>query len=468
MEGQLLQNHLQDAIETQCLNIPGVPPYLTRKWYFSKQEIEHHSPSMKDGIEYEQESALRKFYCSFLQELGMELKVPQVTIATALMLCHRFYMRQSHAKNDWQTIAIASMFLACKAEETPRCLSDVTIVAYKLMYRWDPSASRRIRQRDVYDQQKELILTGERLLLSTVAFDLNIEHPYKPLVAALKRLEISDKKIVEVAWNFVNDWLRTTLCLQYKPHYIAAGSLYLASKFQKVKLPSEKGKVWWMQFEVSPKHLEEVIQRMLGMLDKNQKPAPPPARGKLIESKPVVAKTIPSIPGSAITNGSNVSQNMAEGVKSATSSSPESCVISSSSNAADYTGQGAMVDGGGLVKSAISKCSENEASSDFYIGMKGIRSQTSDCGSAISVVEDGDFEPKTGKLDQNTKSIQAADSKIDVDRIRNALKRKRSGQRVVDKKSVEGMDDEIDSEAWIERELENGIELDTANKKMRL
>lgn len=75
MEGQLLQNHLQDAIETQCLNIPGVPPYLTRKWYFSKQEIEHHSPSMKDGIEYEQESALRKFYCSFLQELGMELKV---------------------------------------------------------------------------------------------------------------------------------------------------------------------------------------------------------------------------------------------------------------------------------------------------------------------------------------------------------------------------------------------------------
>lgn len=53
--------------------------------------------------------------------------------------------------------------------------------------------------------------------------------------------------------------LRTTLCLQYKPHYIAAGSLYLASKFQKVKLPSEKGKVWWMQFEVSPKLLEGLL-----------------------------------------------------------------------------------------------------------------------------------------------------------------------------------------------------------------
>ncbi|KAL6994583.1 Cyclin-T1-4 [Sarracenia purpurea var. burkii] len=155
-----------------------------------------------------------------------------------------------------QIIAVVSMFLACKAEETPRWLSDVAVVAYKLMYKWDPSASRRIKQRDVYDKQKELIVNGERLLLSTIAFDLNIEHPYKPLVTALKRWDISNKKLAEVAWNFVNDWLRTTLSLQYKPHYIAAGSIFLAAKFQKVKLPKEKGKAWWMEFDVSPKQLE--------------------------------------------------------------------------------------------------------------------------------------------------------------------------------------------------------------------
>lgn len=54
--------------------------------------------------------------------------------------------------------------------------------------------------------QKQLIINGERLLLATLAFNLNIEHPYKPLVAALKRLEISDKELPKVAWNFVNDW----------------------------------------------------------------------------------------------------------------------------------------------------------------------------------------------------------------------------------------------------------------------
>ena len=58
---------------------------------------------------------------------------------------------------------------------------------------------------EVYDKQKELILIGERLLLATIAFDLDIQLPYKPLVAAVKRLEIFPN-LLKVAWNFVNDW----------------------------------------------------------------------------------------------------------------------------------------------------------------------------------------------------------------------------------------------------------------------
>lgn len=47
----------------------------TQKWYFSREEIEFHTPSRSDGIDYKQEEHLRKLYCSFLQELGIELKV---------------------------------------------------------------------------------------------------------------------------------------------------------------------------------------------------------------------------------------------------------------------------------------------------------------------------------------------------------------------------------------------------------
>ncbi|KAE8675253.1 Cyclin-T1-3 [Hibiscus syriacus] len=164
-----------------CLS--AAPHSSTRRWYFSREEIENHSPSRKDGIEVGTEEQLRKLYCSFLQELGMKLKVPQVAIACAMMLCHRFYMRQSHAKNDWQTIATVSTFLACKIEETPRLLQDVLLWAMKLSI--TRSFCSSIRQRvmliclglkhvfsqyhaclmcfifatqEVYDKQKELIL----------------------------------------------------------------------------------------------------------------------------------------------------------------------------------------------------------------------------------------------------------------------------------------------------------------------
>lgn len=58
---------------------------------------------------------------------------------------------------------------------------------------------------EVYDKQKELLLNGERLLLATIAFDLDIQLPYKPLVTAVKRLGTSPN-LLKVAWNFVNDW----------------------------------------------------------------------------------------------------------------------------------------------------------------------------------------------------------------------------------------------------------------------
>lgn len=51
--------------------------------------------------------------------------------------------------------------------------------------------------------------------------------------------------------------LRTTLCLQYKPHYIAAGSIFLAATvLQNMELLTKKRKVWWLEFEVSPKQLK--------------------------------------------------------------------------------------------------------------------------------------------------------------------------------------------------------------------
>jgi cyclin T len=57
--------------------------------------------------------------------------------------------------------------------------------------------------------------------------------------------------------------LRTSLCLQYKPHHVAAGAIFLATKFLKIKLTSEGDKLWWQEFEVTPRQLEGMCSRQM-------------------------------------------------------------------------------------------------------------------------------------------------------------------------------------------------------------
>ncbi|KAL9227586.1 hypothetical protein vseg_003259 [Gypsophila vaccaria] len=258
------------STEVESHRVPRERPDDGTHWYFSRKEIEENSPSRSDGIDLKKEIYLRKSYCTFLQDLGIKLKVPQVTIASAIIFCHRFYLRQSHAKNDRRTVATACMFLGGKVEETPRPLKDVIIVSYEIIHKKDPAAAQKIKQKEVYEQQKELILVGERVVLATLGFDLNVQHPYKPLVEAIKKFKVAQNALAQVAWNFVNDGLRTSLCLQFMPHHIAAGAIFLAAKFLKVKLPSDAEKVWWQEFDVTPRQLEEVSNQMLEMYEQNK------------------------------------------------------------------------------------------------------------------------------------------------------------------------------------------------------
>ncbi|CAN8231332.1 unnamed protein product [Cochlearia groenlandica] len=251
------------------------------RWYFGRKEIEENSPSRLDNIDLKKETYLRKSYCTFLQDLGMRLKVPQVTIATAIIFCHRFFIRQSHARNDRRTIATVCMFLAGKVEETPRPLKDVIVVSYEIIHKKDPTTAQKIKQKEVYEQQKELILSGEKIVLSSLGFDFNVHHPYKPLVEAIKKFKVAQNALAQVAWNFVNDGLRTSLCLQFMPHHIAAGAIFLAAKFLKVKLPSDGEKVWWQEFDVTPRQLEDVSNQMLELYEQNRVPA---SQGSEVES----------------------------------------------------------------------------------------------------------------------------------------------------------------------------------------
>lgn len=417
-------------------------------WYYSKKEIEEISPSRSDGIDPKKEAYLRKSYCTFLQDLGMRLKVPQITIATAIMFCHRFYLRQSHAKNDRRTIATACMFLAGKVEETPRPLKDVIHVSYEIINKKDPEAIQRIKQKEIYEQQKELLLFGERIVLATLGFDLNVNHPYKPLVEAIKKFGVAQNALAQVAWNFINDGLRTSLCLQFQPQHVSAGAIFLAAKFLKVKLPSDGERVWWQEFDVTPRQLEEVSNQMLELYEQNR-----------VQAGDVQG----SSGGTAAKPPSRAPKNNEHAVPARLGTSKESSK-SHQSSSDNHAIRASNEHGSSGTKSAHYNKSHSESVNDQH-PEQDMSHQKGEAESKLRFGEENQerMVPRSkykhnvpnGEFTENTVSPFPRDAikKIDTKKVKAALeKRKKARGDGTHKTEL------IDEDDLIERELEDGIE----------
>lgn len=482
------------------------PDHSSSNWYLSRKEIEDNSPSRRDGIDLKKETYFRRSYCTFLQDLGMRLKVPQVTIATAIIFCHRFFLRQSHAKNDRRTIATVCMFLAGKVEETPRPLKDVILVSYEIIHKKDPAAVQRIKQKEVYEQQKELILLGERVVLATLGFELNVHHPYKPLVEAIKKFKVAQNALAQVAWNFVNDGLRTSLCLQFKPHHIAAGAIFLAAKFLKVKLPSDGEKVWWQEFDVTPRQLEEVSNQMLELYEQNHtvphgnevdgngvggaSHRAPPSKTPSVSEEPVLANGHLQAGGAAtVKHGGSVSssagrhgpdQSYADSLsgpqRSAQNLTSDGGGSAGTSDLWDHT-----VDDGG--NDSVHREQDKFPFSRDNIGEASNRSKN---GSELTLEESGrndmveTADPREWKDEgpshkssgtvgqvaayegQKGHCPPDAIRKIDREKVKAALEKRKKSRNDPSRKT-----DLMDENDILERELENGVELAAEDEKIK-
>jgi len=246
----------------QCVVNLGLQKKCEMEWYFTKEELDKGANSE----ELKEEIALRRNTCAFLQETGMKLSLPQLTIATAIVFFHRFYATRKFSEFDRHIIGTTCLFLAGKVEETPKKLKDIIVVTE--LYRCKdlvPPKKPLDPEGQEFNELREKILTHELIVLQTIAFDMTIEHPYKYLLMYVKQIQ-GNRNLAQVAWNFVNDSLRTTLCLQFKPQLIASAAIYLASKFLKYQLP-EGPKPWWEVFHAREDDLKEISNQILDLYE---------------------------------------------------------------------------------------------------------------------------------------------------------------------------------------------------------
>ncbi|KYQ92971.1 putative K-type cyclin [Tieghemostelium lacteum] len=229
-------------------------------WYFTKKQVQKHFGDSKHEILYRRSSA------TFIQEVGIKLKLPQLTIATAIAYFHRFFIRHQLKDHDRYIVSTACLFLAGKVEEAHRTLVDVINISYRIKNKITTPGYEM--DKNELDDIKRKILVSEHQILTTIAFDLAVEHPYKCLLEYIKHIGGS-KHLCQVAWNFVNDSLRTTLCLHYPPDLISYASVYLATKFLNLQLSSggDVKKQWWEILNIKLEVLEDISKQILDLYE---------------------------------------------------------------------------------------------------------------------------------------------------------------------------------------------------------
>uniref|UniRef100_A0A8B9Y7Z9 Cyclin-K n=1 Tax=Bos mutus grunniens TaxID=30521 RepID=A0A8B9Y7Z9_BOSMU len=270
-------------------------------WYWDKKDLAH-TPSQLEGLDPATEARYRREGARFIFDVGTRLGLHYDTLATGIIYFHRFYMFHSFKQFPRYVTGACCLFLAGKVEETPKKCKDIIKTARSLL--------NDVQFGQFGDDPKEEVMVLERILLQTIKFDLQVEHPYQFLLKYAKQLK-GDKnkiqKLVQMAWTFVNDSLCTTLSLQWEPEIIAVAVMYLEGRLCKFEIQEWTSKPmyrrWWEQFvqDVPVDVLEDICHQILDLYSQGKQQMPHHTPHQLqqppsLQPTPQVAPVPPSQP----------------------------------------------------------------------------------------------------------------------------------------------------------------------------
>jgi hypothetical protein len=241
---------------------PGWQGYAYPAGAGRKAQIDAQSPSKAAGMTVAEEDTCRASASSRMGKLGMGLFLSQYTIGIAHTFFHRFFSRQSYKQHDWSLVALTSIFLASKVEESAKRLDEVVAQHFQIA----SPGTRVLKDSKIFQHFRTEVTKCERILLHTLAFEICVDPPQKKVVLLIRHMREADKKaivgtddvvskdmvekikllsvqyndLMNAAMAFVNDSQRSTLCLQYPPHQIAFASITMANEWLSSKRPRWK------------------------------------------------------------------------------------------------------------------------------------------------------------------------------------------------------------------------------------
>ncbi|PGH32596.1 protein BUR2 [[Emmonsia] crescens] len=249
------------------------------QWIFTDAEL-YRTPSILDGMTIEAEHTSRSKGVNFITQVGILLKLPQLTLCTASVYLHRFFMRYSMKDLPQRpgmhpySIAATALFLATKVEENCRKMKELIVACCRIAQK-KPSMVVDEQSKEFW-RWRDTILHNEDLLLEALCFDLQLEQPYRLLYEFICYFKVHEnKRLRNSAWAFLNDSTYTVLCVQFPARTIAAAALYAAARHCEVAFEDDfLNRPWWEQLDVDLNEMRRACNRMADIYEFVSVPVP--------------------------------------------------------------------------------------------------------------------------------------------------------------------------------------------------
>ncbi|KAI0731920.1 cyclin-like protein [Fomitopsis betulina] len=289
--------------------------------YFTPAEVERLSDRQRGKLSLTQEEKVRQQACGFIEAVGAKIGFPRKTIATAQNLYHRFHLFFPRKDFSYHDVTLAALYVSSKMHDTLKKPREIIMISYGVRFPELAAKSKSIvGEIDMDPQTVELdrqrLLAVERLMLETICFNFTSRMPF-PYVIKIGRALGATKKLTKLAWRLTIDSFRTVVNLEFPPHAVALGCIYLAALLTtNDQMPSpdqpdivvssqiiaqlDKPGPWERQFQTHVEDLEEVAFAVIDLLigasqthQPNTSPTTPSSPSPHLSRAQVTANAVP-------------------------------------------------------------------------------------------------------------------------------------------------------------------------------
>ncbi|KND92119.1 CTD kinase subunit beta, partial [Tolypocladium ophioglossoides CBS 100239] len=159
------------------------PGFISSSNQYSS-EIKLRRMLKDNGCDPAREDNYRLQGVQLIDNVREHLQLPVRTFDTACTYFHKFRLNFRDSEYNYQDAALASLFVACKVEDTIKKSKDILVAAYSVKNPDKPTAP----DDKFFDGPGKVIIGLERLILETIGFDFRTRYPQKLLVKVVRRI----------------------------------------------------------------------------------------------------------------------------------------------------------------------------------------------------------------------------------------------------------------------------------------